>query len=720
MLIVYAVRMVQMRVINEDRKRKQEHNIGGHNLKVYHLKDHRFKINIHSIKYNLIIIFLIPVGFLVLLGLVSYKKAAKGMIENYESASMVSLEMMSEYYELGLENISGKAVQLILDDTVQKYYSGFYSSNPIDEISRKNETQRKTLSIDAAERFISDIYVFADYGYPFTSAGTLDVNFFNEFNQSEDAVGLVDTSNSYLWKGSHPFIDETFPNNLSGYSMTYIKKLTNSGFKHIGYVVVDIDRTFVMDILEKTDFGGNSITGLLTMDGKQILCGDYADDFHLSEESFYRKAITDPSDLNSEYVSFQDKSYLFIYSKLNTGSFFLFALIPKTEVVKQAESMKAITAVIVIITCCIAFSIGISITNGIGSAIQKTNKALSIAATGNLTVDVKINRKDEFHVLGDSINHMLASMKLLIERMFRVGRGTAASAGDVAKVSETLQMTSKNISIAISNIEQGVQQQAQDAENCLHLMADLAQQISLVQVNSGEIEKLADSTKNIVNNGLMVMNQLRDKANDTSDITKSVIGNIENLTVESNSIIDIIGAMREISDQTNLLSLNASIEAARVGSAGNGFAVVAEEIRKLSVKSSEEARRIGAIIDSILKRTRETASAAKKAESIVASQGITLNESMKTFDEINIHVEKLTGNLAIISDGVEKIGSAKEDTLTAIESISSTLEETVAVSAEVNSMAESQLDAVEQLNKASAQLSSDAKSLEETVKLFHI
>jgi methyl-accepting chemotaxis protein len=93
---------------------------------------------------------------------------------------------------------------------------------------------------------------------------------------------------------------------------------------------------------------------------------------------------------------------------------------------------------------------------------------------------------------------------------------------------------------------------------------------------------------------------------------------------------------------------------------------------------------------------------------------------VKTFDDINRHVENLTSNLAKISLGIEKIGKAKDDTLSAIESISATLEETVAASTEVSTTAENQLSSVEQLNNAALRLGNDANNLEETVKIFQI
>jgi methyl-accepting chemotaxis protein len=84
-----------------------------------------------------------------------------------------------------------------------------------------------------------------------------------------------------------------------------------------------------------------------TNDGKAVLNGTYSSDFDITKESFYRNALSKKDELGSEYVNYQNKSFLFIYSKLSIGNATVFALIPKTEVVKQAAGVKSITIIIV-------------------------------------------------------------------------------------------------------------------------------------------------------------------------------------------------------------------------------------------------------------------------------------------------------------------------------------------------------------------------------------
>jgi methyl-accepting chemotaxis protein len=683
-------------------------------------KEQRKVKSYHSIRFRLIGAFLIPAFFIILLGVVCYTIASKGLIKNYEDSSKLSLNMMGEYFDLGLTNMSNKSIDLIADDTLQKYYSKFYADKPTEEIARFKESQKKILSIASADKFISDIYVAANYGHPVSSAGTLDKSFYEEFNKSIDMKEFMASNESQLWLGNHPSLDNITKVKSTKYGLSYIKRLTNSGFKPIGYIIIDINQDFMKEIIDKTDFGENSITGFITKDGKSILSKSSAQDFDLSKEAFYKEAMESDNITDAGYVTYQNVKYLFVFSKLSVSGSMVFSLISNAVVTKQAEDVKTITAFVVLISCFIAVIIGLIMAKGIGFAIKDTNKILTVAATGDLRVRVNLKRRDEFNILASSINHMFDGMKVLVRNTHGASKNTLILAKNVSDASQTLVESSKNIASAVTEIEHGVFSQASDAENCLLKMSELANQITMVENNASNIKEVANLTQTCVSGGLTSMADLKEKYMDSSLITKEVIKNIGSLEVESKAIMEITKAINEIAEQTSLLALNASIEAARAGSYGRGFSVVAEEIRKLSEQSTNEAGRIALIIERIHACTKDTVTVAKAADTIVSKQEVTLNRTLTTFDSIYSQVAGLTTNLDGIVEGINKISQVKNETLMAIESISSTLEETAAASTQLGITADGQLRAVNDLNFTAESMEKEAKAMASELLNFRV
>jgi methyl-accepting chemotaxis protein len=214
--------------------------------------------------------------------------------------------------------------------------------------------------------------------------------------------------------------------------------------------------------------------------------------------------------------------------------------------------------------------------------------------------------------------------------------------------------------------------------------------------------------------------ELDQKSKATSEITRNVITKVQKFETQSHHIGGFISSINKIAAQTNLLSLNASIEAARAGTAGLGFAVVAEEIRELADQTVQAASQIQNIVSELQSQTKETVDTALQAEGIVESQTVSLKKAVDAFHIIDQQVENLVNHMNQVSQGMQKIESAKEDTLTAIESISAVSEQTAAATEEVSATSLTQIDSVEQLRKSAYELAEDAIKLQETIKLFKI
>lgn len=686
---------------------------------------------LNGIKMKLIGGFLIPVVFIILIGIVSYTKSSNALISSYESSSLSTIDMTADYYDLILAQVTSTSFELVVDDDIQKYYSKYYKTDIFEENSIYSSSNKYISSLVLASEYIQDIAIIGEYGKPMYGKTSLSSDFYSKFASTEEAVAIDE--NTLVWSGYHKFIDENTNADPNEYGLTVGRQLLASNYRQAGYVYVDIKYDTLYNVLTNLNFGKGSYSFFITPDGREITYefkeedgknvstnNEVSDTKYVVDKSFYQQAMESQENSGSIYVDYNGESYLFIYSKNQEPGFLTCSLVPKSHIVAAASGIASITFMIVAFAAAIAIGTGVLMSTSIGNVIKKVMQGISKVAEGDLTVTIETKRKDEFGILVGSITHMLDNVRGLLSKSTMVTNEVNDSSEKVANNSNLLLEATQGITRSISEIEQGIVQQAQDSEKCLIQMDQLSEKINLVSENSSEIASIADGTQKIVHNGIDTINELDAKAKDTTNITQSIIASIQDLEVSSKSIDKIIGGINDIAEQTNLLSLNASIEAARAGESGRGFAVVADEIRKLAEQSVSFVNEIKLIVSNIQGQTKETVQTTKKAESIVLSQEESLRKTIDIFNSIEKHVFSLTNNLEKITDGIKNIELTKQDTLMAIESISAVSEETAAAAEEVNEAAERQLNAAESLSIEAAELTSQSHALQEAISMFKI
>ncbi|SHO43760.1 methyl-accepting chemotaxis protein [Anaerocolumna xylanovorans] len=696
---------------------------------------------LHSIRTTLILCFLIPVVFIVALGLIIYHQSSGNLIENYEASTITSMKMMSNYLDFGFQSVNSKGNILRSNADILNYYSGSYKDDPAVEYTTYKD-MKKFISMNVfAEDYCKNILMFANYGDGITISGRTSVRgLYDNFSKTVLADKLKKSNSDHIWVGYHTDLDESMNTNSTKFSISNISYLYNASKEKVGYIVVDVSNKYIQDTLMEMGFDNGSIAGFISSDNKEIhqlfsgegLSSDSSSskdqtrsasfdfDFHFSDQEFYKESIKGNELIGYQYITYHNQDYLFIYNKLTSCDGTLCALIPKAKIIADAQSVKSTTSFIILIASTIAILTGTLVASGISKSIRSTNKVLASASVGDLTKVIHTNRKDEFLVLSKSINHMIASMMSLIRKMTGVSNHIFQSSEDVKQNTTLLLKSSENISVSLNEINHGIQVQAHDAEHCFQQMIGLSGEIKKIYQHANEIESISFTTQEVITQGIHIMDDLGAKTNNTSHITKEVISDITELEHLSLAIGSIISTIAEIAEQTNLLSLNASIEAARAGKSGLGFAVVAEEIGKLAAHSTDSVEQINKIITQIRMQTQKTVASAKKAANILGSQEQTFGSSFQVFYEINKHVENLNNNIHQISSYIANVESSKSNTLNAIDSISSTLQQTTAMTSELGNAASIQLNAVECLNKAAEQLAEESRDLQESVRVFKV
>lgn len=675
---------------------------------------------LRSIRLKLFIGLLIPIILLAVYGTVSYNKSEEAIISNYEDSAQDTLVAVSDFLGFGFNIIKEKSAEMLLNSNINGYYNRQEGESESNFITARFAVESDVQLIKKTNSFISAVFLMGKDGETISTQAATQDSRYNEFMETALGKQFESRSVKYLWVGNHEQFDSSISYSDVKYSINdYALSLITPMNSRKGFIIIDVSKQKIMDMFTKYELGENSIVAFITKDGREILSGTDEESVFL-QQTYYEDAVNSDVQYNHSYQKYKGKEYLFIYSKISDVDAMVCAMIPKSDILEQVSGIKALNIAFVSVSCVLAILIVIIIAGGVNSAISFLSKKITQAATGDLTTSFETKRKDEFLHLSTGIGNMLRDMRSLIGDVQAVSSKVSNSADGVSGTSVKLLEATKDISKTIEDIEQGIVQQANDTEHCLMQMAGLSDQINQVHNNTQEIEKIADNTKMIAGEGIVIIDELSEKAKATTDITQNVIAKIQEFEDQSRNIVSFVDIINEIAEQTNLLSLNASIEAARAGEAGRGFAVVANEIRKLADQSVQAANQIQKIVTQIQKKTQDTVVTAKQAESIVESQSESLGKTVQVFDNINRHVNDLVNNLNNISEGIQKIDAAKVDTMDAIQSISAVSEETAAASEEVNTTAINQIESVERLKVAAQELANDAKRLEESIKKFTI
>ncbi len=672
-------------------------------------------MGLRGIQVKLIGAFMIPVILFVIISFMIYSKCSTTLNSTYEASANTSVGTLEEYLGLGFENIELMATRLSINSAITSYYTG----SEVKSESMLMDTKVALSNESTADKFIDHIIVCAKSGTACSEKGAIRGDVYNAFVESEEGKNVEsEIGMGSMWISSHPAIDEVTGYDSDEYALSLVTVLKNNSNKSVGYIIIDVKTSFIQDILDNAQISDNSIKGFVLEDGSQVLSGD--SDIKFTDTDFYQEALAGENLQGSKEVSYEGADYLFTYSRIEGTNMLVCAMVPQKEIMAGAQAILRYTLIAVAICAVIAIVVGSVLASGISKAIRKVNRVLKKTSDGDLTGQISMKRKDEFNVLSSSITNMIGSMKDLILKMTNVSGHVSDSAVQVGTNSEVLLEVTKNITEAVDYINSGISQQAQDTESCLEQMNGLAERINVVHENTDEISEIAQEAQGAIENGMVIVANLGEKVQGTTEVTETIIREIRELNKESIAINSIIGTINEIAEQTNLLSLNASIEAARAGEAGRGFAVVAEEIRKLAEQSGNAGNQIGEIINHIQERLAATIETAGLAGESVAFQTEALNNTVDVFKNISQQVSKLAEDVEKITQSVGGIEQAKEDTMNAIESISTTSNQTESASEELARSTEKQLQAVEVLNDAVKRLQMDAEDLDTSVSIFKV
>ncbi|PRX77536.1 methyl-accepting chemotaxis protein [Bacillus sp. V-88] len=389
---------------------------------------------------------------------------------------------------------------------------------------------------------------------------------------------------------------------------------------------------------------------------------------------------------------------------------------------RQVQLSQVVTIGLSAFAVLLAVFFGIILSHTIKTNTKKISTSiLEIAnAGGDLTKRIHVKSKDELADLASDTNQLIAGIALLVKQVSEMAENVSASSQELLASAEETSRTITSIAETSSEIAAGSDQTTHRMSSSLEKMNSLEEaarflfnQAELVRQTARDMRVVAEKGGKTVHASSTKMMSIEETMSNTSET-------VEALGQRSTQITTIIGTITDIAEQTNLLALNAAIEAARAGEHGRGFAVVADEVRKLAEQSRQAAKGVTEIVHSIQEEVniiiKQNSDGVKE---VIAGVEIT-NETNASLEDILSQTTKTTVVVDEMVDHIQETLNLSQEVATSFAHVNEIAESTASNTETTAAASEEGSAAMEQVTASASELSQQAEKLKELISSFKI